>query len=533
MKLAYANGLDACHPLWNLSTLAEALQLAAEESDNGIVTVNHNGEQMFRRYRDFYHSALAVSHVLAEQRIKPGERVLLRLKNPDQFLLSLWGCLLLGAVAVPVSARQPLPQEGDALAQALAVLDLIRPVACITTGEDLDVLRANKAPIPLRIIDAQTFLFLPPKKTLPGAVAGVDDLAIIFPTSGSTGQPKLVPQTVGGLLSMASGSVQMNDFSEEDRFLNWMPMDHVGAVAFLGILPVCCRAQQVHLEHQWVEQDLSRFPQAVSRYRATVSWVPNHVFSQLSKMQPLPQWDVSSLRFLVNAGESIGDQMYDCAQRYAAQGLRPDALRPAFGMSETCSGITWADGRHTRVRGYVDLGEPIPGVRLRIVDATGKVLCEGETGDLQVCGGPITRGYFNGDAEECFLPQGWFATGDRAFIQHGHLFITDREGDGIEGVPMAGYQLEGELERLEGVRAGYTAVCQANGETGIFFVPEAGHSAGQVAAGVRARFAELVGHTDCRVFACDESTVPRTSIGKIQRKVLRRRLAAYREKEMS
>ncbi|WP_067706973.1 AMP-binding protein [Erwinia sp. ErVv1] len=534
MNQALASGAEPQHRLWALDSLHDALSLAAEQAENGIETINSAGERTFWRYADFYPQALAASQALREKGIQPGERVLLRLADPADFVLALWGCLLLGAVAVPIAAGQPWPTQEQALRLALASLDLIRPAAMIGAGEDLLRFQQIQHDMPqarMPVIDAAKLHTLPPCNEVYSAGARGDDLALIFPTSGSTGQPKLVTQTARALLAMAAGSAQMNDFTGRDIFLNWMPMEHVGSLAFLAILPVCCGAAQIHLATPWVSEDLGRFPRLVAQRQATVGWIPNHVFSQLMQLEIAGDWDFSSLRFLVNAGESIGDQMMYCADRFSAHGLKPSALRPAFGMSETCSGLTWSSGDGRRVDGYVDLGVPIPGASVRITDHSGALLNEGEIGYLQVQGPSVTRGYFNGEAESCFLLEGWFDTGDRAFLHQGRLYITDREGDGIDGIPLSGYQLEAELERLPGVRAGFTAVCQVAGTVGIFFVAQAGCDPQAVRQRIVARLTQLIAAVPYRLFDCEAAEIPRTSIGKIQRKVLRRRLAALAEQE--
>ncbi|QDX31418.1 AMP-binding protein [Dickeya poaceiphila] len=534
MNLALATGAEPQHRLWALDSLHDVLSLAAEQAENGIETINAVGERTFWRYADFYPQALAVSHALEDEGIQPGDRVLLRLADPADFVLALWGCLLLGAVAVPVAAGQPWPTPAHTLRLALASLELLRPTAMIGAGEDLlrfQQIQHDGPQARMLVVDAAQLRALPASHEVRSAGANGDDLALIFPTSGSTGQPKLVTQSARALIAMAAGSAQMNDFTAQDVFLNWMPMEHVGAVAFLGILPTCCGAAQIHLATSWVNEDLGRFPRLVAQRQATVGWVPNHVFSELAQREAASDWDFSSLRFLVNAGESISDQMSYCAERFSAHGLNPSALRPAFGMSETCSGLTWSSGDGRRINGYVDLGLPIPGASVRVTDCNGALLKEGETGNLQVRGPSVTQGYFNGEAENCFLPGGWFDTGDRAFLHQGRLYITDREGDGIDGISIPGYQLEAELERLPGVRAGYTAVCQSAGLIGIFFVAQSGCDRQTVRKRIDARLAQLIAAAPYQLFDCEAETIPRTSIGKIQRKVLRRRLAALTQQE--
>ena len=111
-------------------------------------------------------------------------------------------------------------------------------------------------------------------------------------------------------------------------------------------------------------------------------------------------YDLSSLRCVLNGAEPI---VARTARRFlqllAPHGLSPTALVPAWGMSETSSGVTYGDrfaANKDDPRG-VELGRPIAGVRLRIVDAQGQLVAEGVEGRLQLQGDPVTSGYF-GDA---------------------------------------------------------------------------------------------------------------------------------------
>lgn len=104
MNQALISGAAAHHPLWHITSLHQALLRAAQQGKKGVTTVNVAGQRRTWSYAGFYPQALAVSHVLAEKGISAGDRVLLRLADPGDFVLALWGCLLLGAVAVPVGA---------------------------------------------------------------------------------------------------------------------------------------------------------------------------------------------------------------------------------------------------------------------------------------------------------------------------------------------------------------------------------------------------------------------------------------------
>ncbi|WP_171013973.1 AMP-binding protein [Chitinivorax sp. B] len=541
-KPALSQGGPLNHPVKALSSLAAALaRAAAADEQIGIHVVDRAGQVVFFSYREVYQRAQAIAARLLAAGARPGSNVLIRLADPMSFLLAFWGAVVGGFAVVPLAASNPWPDDELALRGVVSALKQLDATVMWVAGDELERVASAKARFgwdELTVINGD-MLSITTADAEPIAVSErcAADLAVIFPTSGSTGVPKPVMQTGDAILSMCAGGILMNDFSPTDCFLNWMPMDHVGAVVFLGVLPVCAGASQVHIAHGLVRQDVTRWLDFIEQYRATVTWVPNYVFHVVAKallQRTDANWDLSSMRFLVNAGESISTRFAEhFVDRLAQHGLRRQSVRPAFGMSETCSGITWPTGLSVVDGRYASLGKPIAGAEIRIVDEQGAVLLEGDVGALQVKGPSVTCGYYNAGQDEKFLVDGWFDTGDRAFILNGELYMTDREGDGIDvaGQNLHSYELEAQLEELTGVAAGYCAVCKVveQGRTvlGVFYCAEQGGDAVALLSQIQQVVAQQISDIAVHYFPCSQTDIPRTSIGKIQRKALRRRLVAW------
>ncbi|AKJ30952.1 AMP-binding protein [Caldimonas brevitalea] len=536
--LVHGGPLD--HPIARHVTLADALSHAAAHSgERGFVFVDAQGHETRWTYRELHEAARRAAALLQAQGHASGSRIVLRLGDPRGFALALWTCILGGYAAVPTADTGPLPSEPEAVQALGASLQALDPAVLIVPAAQAAqavALKDRHGWSRLAVLTPEQLLEAPPAPpdAAPQGAPG-DTVALIFPTSGSTGTPKPVTQTGTAILSMCAGSAQMNGFDAEDVFLNWMPLEHVGAVVFLHLLPVCVQAEQVHVEHRRVRERMLGWLDLLTRHKASVTWVPSHVFNIVAKAVEQGEtgaWDLRALRFLVNAGESISS---DFAHKFALQlqryGLRADAIRPAFGMSETCSGITWASALQVHDERYVDLGAPIPGAALRIVGADGQLLCERQVGQLQVQGPSVTRGYYRAARDEKFLSDGWFDTGDRGFLHQGRLHLTDREGDAIEidGTQLHGYELEAAIEALPGVLAGHVAVCSVlhagRATLAAFYCgdPTRAETAA-LQAHVEAVLAGLAPQVPRIVVALAPHELPRTSIGKIQRKVLRRRL---------
>src|SRR5262249_36135719 len=140
-------------------------------------------------------------------------------------------------------------------------------------------------------------------------------------------------------------------------------------------------------------------------------------------------------------------------------GLAPSAMRPVYGMSEISSGITYSSGFSLETTSdddpFVSVGAPIPGDDLRIVDTEDRVLEEGDIGRLQIRGETVFSGYYGRPDlnAEVFTPDGWFVTGDLAFLRDGWLTITGREKDVIivNGVNFYCHEIEAVAEEIDGV----------------------------------------------------------------------------------
>ena len=309
----------------------------------------------------------------------------------------------------------------------------------------------------------------------------------------------------------------------------------------------------------------------IDKYRVTHTWAPNFAYSLVcnalaalrAEQKSPPNWDLSCVNGMLTAGESVSPMVIQpFLTELASFGLPATAIRPAFGMAELGSGITYQVATKDRplkfhsvqrqltpagadpaspdaanARTFTSLGPPIPGVGIRIVNDEQEVVLENTVGHLQVRGTAVSPGYFrNPEANRVFHADGWFDSGDMGFLSEGELVITGRAKESIivRGVNYACSEIEEAVNSVPGVEPSFTAACavQRPGtgreELAVFF---------HTAADEERRLAEILREIQqCLVrqmgvradflLPVPKEAIPKTAIGKLQRGELSRRFAA-------
>ncbi|WP_406012887.1 alpha/beta fold hydrolase [Streptomyces sp. NBC_00984] len=523
------------------SIAALLLRAAQHHPDSGIRYCLGGSTAGFRdqSYPELLDDAGRVLAGLRARGLRPQDKVVLILERPQEFLTAFWAAVLGGFVPCPMA---PLRGDPERWAAQLTHVNTLLDQPLVITSESL---AAELPPVP--------GLAVAPLDRLYGAkpaaphIAAPDDTAVLVLTSGSTGNSKAVVLSHANLLASMAGKNSHHRLTAGDTTLNWVSFDHVAALLECHLLPLCTGGRQLHVEASVVLGEPLEFLRLASRHGVTMTFTPNFLLGLLNSSaeriaEAGEELDLSRLRHIISGGEAVvcatGEAFLD---RYAPYGLARHALWPAFGMTETCAGSVYSRAAFPDIdRGaeFASLGTPVDGLHIRVAGPDDRALPEGEVGELQLDGPMITLGYYNNPraTEEAFTADGWFRSGDLGRIDEGRLTLVGRSKDSviINGVNYFSHEIETALEQLDGVAGSYATafpIRPAGSDTEqlvIAFHPDvrADDRAGlyRVLTAVRSSVVMQWGFRPALVLPLPKEAFPKTSLGKIQRALMRRRL---------
>ncbi|MDI3422096.1 non-ribosomal peptide synthetase [Streptomyces luteolus] len=477
---------------------------------------------------------------------EPGRKIALLLERPDEFLPVFWACLLGGMTACPL-----VPIRGDQerwTAQLLHVKTLLDDPLLVTTERLRDELPevAGLEVTGLKDLRAHAGDLDPGQ--VPLGEPGPEDVALLVLTSGSTGNSKAVMLTHANLLASMAAKAEVQQLGPTDITLNWISYDHVAALLEAHLLPLSVGATQLQTSPDLILGDPVRFLQLIDAHRVTMTFTPNFLLGLINQaLAQLPgnlPLDLSSLRHIISGGEAnvvgTGVAFLD---KLAVYGLDRRVLWPAFGMTETCAGSIYNREFPERdlTAEFAAVGRPVTGLALRVTESgSGRVLADGEVGEVELRGPMVTGGYFNNAqaTAEAFTADGWFRTGDLGRVVDGRLTLVGRSKDSIivNGVNYFSHELEALLEELDGVRTSYVAAFPTRpqgSDTEQLVVAFAstldeGDEAGlhRLLIALRNSVVMAWGFRPTVLLPLPVEAFPKTSLGKIQRSLMRRRLEA-------
>jgi fatty-acyl-CoA synthase len=348
-------------------------------------------------------------------------------------------------------------------------------------------------------------------------------------TSGTTGNPKGVLYSHRSLCLHATASLMADNLglSRRERVLVVVPMFHANAWG-LPHAAALCGADLVMPDRFLQAEPLAR---AIESERPTVVGCVPTIFADLLRYADSHEVDLSSLTNAVCGGSAVPRQlMKDFQERHGV------CIHQGWGMTETSPVATFSDPPEDRGHDerYWDeralQGKPLPWVELRLVGDEGEEIpWDGEsTGEIQVRGPWIASSYYNDDSGDQKFDAGWLRTGDIAAIdEQAFVRITDRAKDVIKsgGEWISSVELENELMAHPDVI-----------EAAVIGKPDERWSERPLCCVVLREGAtpepqELIEHLRPRVakwWLPDEfafiAEVPKTSVGKFDKKALRAQL---------
>ncbi|MBK6999606.1 MAG: aminotransferase class I/II-fold pyridoxal phosphate-dependent enzyme [Rhodoferax sp.] len=410
-------------------------------------------------YAQLHSRSNAVAAWLRQQ-VAAGDRVVLAFPNGLDFVVSFFGCLAAGVLAVPV----PLAAKGKVhhrlnsiihdsnpkliLTPRISVSGFAEQNVAVQAFEDIDLDGNSSDVIPLS--------------------ANPDDIAYLQYTSGSTRDPKGVMVSHGNIMACCE-MIKISSATKNDtRMASWLPNYHDFSLVAYTLTPVYVSTLAVLIEQDEFLQNPLFWLQVISKYKIEHSGAPNFAYDYCVKRikdEEKSKLDLSSWRIAVNGAEPVlAKTLTRFTKAFSSCGFKFPQFVPAYGLAESTllvAGkahdksivIQIADKQALEQHRYqAAASESKDGVALvgydlgwgdteiRIVDPTTlHSVDEGFVGEVWVRGSAVCQGYWDrpDESSQTFhavlsgdtKSHRYLRTGDLGFIYDGKLYITGRLKD--------------------------------------------------------------------------------------------------------
>ena len=461
-----------------------------------------------------------------------GRRVAIVCPEAADFVVALAGCLLAGAVAVPLPAvaTRRSAERIAAIVKSAGPAALIGPAATLREPW----IAATLGPGIGLALEELTLGDVAPAPAIPGDGAAP---ALLQFTSGSTASPRGVMLSHANLSANCTAIAEAYALDATSVGFSWLPLHHdmglVGHVLTTFLVGGCSAIMNpLHFL-----QSPLRWLRQAGEQRATITSAPNFAYAlcvqAVAEGKDVRGLDLSSLAVAVCGGEPVSAETVSrFSETFAAYGFRRSAFAPSYGLAEAT--LLVASGRRPAGPGIdrrggdaspsvVSVGRAVRGMAIRIVDETGRSCSETEIGEIEVAGASVGTVMDGHQEVEATVP-----TGDLGYLLGGELYVTGRRKELIilrgqnvfpTDIETAAVAADPRL-RPGGVAA--IGVAEGGTETLLVLIEVDPHG---VRAGDLARLAGAVsqavsqasGFTPKSVLPVAVGALPRTSSGKLQR----------------
>jgi acyl-CoA synthetase (AMP-forming)/AMP-acid ligase II len=427
------------------------LEVVSRRQDEVFLVDAATGREI--TYKEFHSQACALAAELRRNGVRKSDRVAVMMPNSCELAVLYFACIYLRAVIVPINPALSKGEVEFIFASCKPAL-VVASVACTDAVKSLHanvlhLITSHEAagdgrnPHEIRIDALAESGDFVPLETADG-----EDLMTIMYTSGTSAKPKGLAHKLGRMFRNALAFASTQGVDQDSRFYLTLSMSYMGGLYNLLVLPFLCGASVV-VDHVFDARSSLHFWDKAKTNRVNTLWLAPTVLSILLRM---------------DRGRT-GEEFCRRSVRHAFVGFAPLPMKVKdefesrygvhlienYGLSETL--FVTARSQTTMVAsGYV--GEPLPGIELRIVNDEGQPAAAGTDGEVEILTPDLMAGYL--DADGCVIETdaaSWFSTGDVGHLDRDSLFITGRKKDLIirGGVNISPAAIEDSLMHAPGV----------------------------------------------------------------------------------
>ena len=432
--------------LWHDRTVDSHFAQAIAATPDKTALVAYRSDRSPRRfsYRELGDLVARAAAALRGMGVVPGDVVAVQMPNWWEFVVAALAASRIGAVVNPL---MPIFREremgfmvGFAQAKVLVVPKVFRGFDHAAMARALRSECPNLAHVVVVDEDGpdgfERRLLGGSARVAPAASGAAealrpDQLAVLMFTSGTTGSPKGVMHDSNTLVACNNSLAGRFGLKPDDVLLGCSPLGHMTGYAAVMCLSLRLGGTIV-LQDIWeAKQGVTIMAEEGVTYTAASTPFLSDIIEAVVAGAPRP----SRLRSFLCGGAPIPPVLIERAARELD--LKVCSL---WGMTESLSSTLTEPSRAADKSAKTD-GRPLEGVGIRIVDTDGRPLPNGQTGRLLVRGAQMFMGYYKRPDIETFDAEGWFDTGDLAYMDdEGYIRINGRTKDvlirGGENVPV-------------------------------------------------------------------------------------------------
>lgn len=417
--------------------------------------VNMGATLTYRKLEE--RSRAFAAYLQNELKLEKGDRVAIMMPNLLQYPIVLFGVLRAGMVVVNVNPlytpRELKHQLNDSGAKAIVVVsnfahtlekvvEQTQVESVILTGLG-DLLSAPKRTLVNFVV--KYIKKMVPKFDLPHAMSlrkslskgrrlqyvkpklNKDDLAFLQYTGGTTGVSKGAMLTHGNVVSNllqanAAYSPMLDDGKE--FVVTALPLYHIFALTVNCLLFMHKGANNLLITNP---RDLPAFIAELKKHPYTAITGVNTLFNALVNSEEFRKLDFSNLKLSIGGGMAVQRAVAD-----KWQNITKTKLLEGYGLTEASPLVTCCPYNLAGYNGAI--GFPVAMTDIQVRDDDGKVLAQGETGELFAKGPQIMLGYWQRPEETATVidKNGYLATGDIGYMdEQGYFYVVDRKKDMI------------------------------------------------------------------------------------------------------